>query len=92
MMQTRPHCPQFRLSVRSELSQPSTWSWSQSSKPAWHWLAQAPATHAALELGAATHVTPHAPQLAGAARSTSHPSEATPLQSANPGAHSPTAH
>jgi len=49
-------------------------------------IAQAPAVHVAVALGSA-QAWPHDPQLDKVVMSTSHPFQARPSQSANPGAH-----
>ncbi len=90
--QTAPHAPQFDSLDRTSASQPLAGLASQSAKPSTQApTAQRPATQVADALSAA-HALAQAPQFDGLARrSTSHPSSATPLQSAKPSAHALTA-
>ena len=81
--------PQWVTSVRRLISQPSTGSRLQSSKPVMHGpSAQSPARHWAVELGSVAQALPHMVQFSGSVpRLASQPSSIVLLQSAKLGLH-----
>lgn len=86
-MQAVPHAPQFIVVVVA-VSQPSVDDVLQLPNPAAHIpMPQVLAVHVAVVTLGRLHCVPHMPQLAGVARSISHPSAVLPLQLANPARH-----
>ena len=86
---TFPHCPQLLMLDAMLVSHPFTGLPSQSSYPALHVGAHAPAAHATPPFPF-VHTSPHAPQFVVVPSDVSHPSFGSPLQSPKPAPHAGT--
>jgi hypothetical protein len=82
-----PHPPQFARSELVLASQPFAGWPSQSENPAEQVKPHVPALHVAVAFGRDGHALPHDPQCCGSFAATSHPFDACPSQSKNPGLH-----